>query len=325
MRFVAIRVFGACLALAGALSAHAQNVIEDDEASISRAEMQATVERWPNDMRVAAANNPETRDELAKLSLVAKKVAQSAEQVTLESDPEFYWDLKLQVQMLVRRLVVKHYLDNIEMPDLDPLARERYAADKDEYAKVDERRLSSHILFLCTPQKCDYEDVGKLAGETLAALRKGADFAEMVEKYSDDKGTKAKGGEFRWAKLGESGVSPEYTKALFAINKVGDYSDVVSTKFGLHIIRLDGIEPAYYKPYDEVAARIKAEITNEYRKLAAMEFDRKYAPTDNLVIDEAVLDEMLAPYKTSEAGADAASPAQAGGSSARNSGVGTDR
>ena len=325
MKRVMIRVVGFCIALSGTLCAHAQNVVQADDASISREEMQATVERWPADMRAAAANNPQAREELVKLSLVAKKVAQSAEQVTLKSDPEFYWDLKLQEQMLVRRMVVKHYLDNIEMPDLDPLARERYAAEKDEFAKVDERRLSSHILFLCMPQKCEYEDVGKLAGETLAALRDGADFAEMVEKYSDDQGTKAKGGEFRWAELGESGVAPEYTKALFAIGKVGDYSDVVSTKFGLHIIRLDGIEAAYYKPYEEVATRIKAEITTEYRKLAAMEFDRKYAPTDSLVIDEAALDEMLAPYKTSEADADAVSPAEAGAKDGGNSGAGAER
>jgi len=312
MKSQLIRVLVCCFALAGTLPAHAQNVIEDDDASISREEMQATVERWPNDMRVAAANSPKARDELAKLSLVAKKVARSAEQVTPESDPEFYWDLMLQKQMLVRRLVVKHYLDNLEIPDLEPLARERYEAEKDKYAKVPERRLSSQILFMCTPQKCDYEDPRKLAEETLAALRNGADFAQMVEKYSDDKGTKARGGEFRWTKLGEPGVSPEYTEGLFAIENVGDYSDVVSSRFGLHIIRLDGVEPVHYKPYEEVEDRIKAEIQTDYRKLAAMEFDREYAPTDNLVIDEAALEEMLAPYKTDDAKAGTAPPAHAG-------------
>jgi len=312
MKSVFVRVFGFCVALTGVLTAHGQDVVKDDDAGISREEMQATIERWPADIRAAAANNPESREELAKLSLVAKKVARSAEQVTLESDPEFYWDLKLQQQMLLRRLVVKHYLDNIEMPDLEPLAREHYAAEKDKYAKVPERRLSSHILFMCNPQKCDYDDVGKVAAETLAALRKGADFAQMVEERSDDPGTKAKGGEFRWVKLGESGVSPEYTEALFAIDKVGDYSGVVSTRFGLHIIRLDGIQPEHYQPYEEVEGRIKAEIQTEYRKLAAMEFDRQYAPTDDLVIDEAALEEMLAPYKTVDAAADTANPPESG-------------
>jgi hypothetical protein len=186
------------------------------------------------------------------------------------------------------------------MPDWEPLARERFAADKDKYAKVAERRLSSHILFMCSPQKCDYEDVNKLAAETLAALRNGADFKETVEKYSDDQGTKSKGGEFRWLSLGESGVVPQYTEAVFAIENVGQYSDVVSTKFGLHIIRLDGVEPPYYKSYEDVKGQIIAALESEYRKLAAMEFDRGYGPSGKFVVDETALDEMLAPYKTLE-------------------------
>jgi len=321
MKPVLLRVLGVCFAFTAVLPAHGDDVVTDDDASISREEMQATIERWPPDIRAAAANNPEARDELAKLSLVAKKVARSAEEVTPESDPEFYWDLKLQQQMLVRRLVVKHYLDNIEMPDLEPLAREHYAADKDKYARVPERRLSSHILFMCTPQKCEYENARQVADEALAALQNGADFEKMVEERSDDKGTKAKGGEFRWVRLGESGVSPEYTEALFKIDKVGDYSGVVSSRFGLHIIRLDGVEPEHYKPYEEVEARIKAEIQTEYRKLAAMEFDREYAPTDSLVIDEAALEQMLAPYKTVD---DASAPG-AGTDGAADTGPGGDQ
>jgi parvulin-like peptidyl-prolyl isomerase len=125
----------------------------------------------------------------------------------------------------------------------------------------------------------------------------------MVEKYSDDTGTKQKGGKFRPVKLGEPRVSPEYTEGLFSIENVGEYSDVVSSRFGLHIIRLDEIEPAYYKPFDEVKGKVLAAIETKYRQLAAMEFDRQYAPTENFTIDEAALEKMLAPYRTNAAGA----------------------
>lgn len=306
MKHVIVRALSFCFVLATALTARAENVISDDVSGISREEMQATVERWPADMRAAAANDLAVRKELATLSLAAKKIADVARQVTPESDPEFYWDLKLQVQMLLRRMYVQHYLDNLDLPDWEPLARERYAAQKEEHAKVDERRLSSHILFSCTPQKCEYEDVNKLAAETLAALRGGADFAEMVEKHSDDRATKVRDGEFRWVTLGQPEVAPSYTAAVFEIENIGDYAEVTSTKFGLHIIRLDGIEPAYYKPYEEVKAQIIAALEKEYRQLAAMDFDRGYAPVGDFFIDEAALEEMLAPYKSLEA--EAATP-----------------
>jgi peptidyl-prolyl cis-trans isomerase D len=277
---------------------HAQTVIKDAVAEMSAEEMQATVDRWPANMRSAAADNPAVGRELATLSLVAKKIAQAADELTPGSHPEFYWDLKLQVQMLKRRMMVKHYLDNMEMPDLEPLAEERYAADKDTYAKVKERRLSSHILFMCTPAKCEYEDVNTLAEETLADLRNGADFALKVQQLSDDTVTKGRGGEFRWVILGQPGVSPEYTKGVFDIENVGDYSDLVRTKHGVHIIRLDGIEPEHYKPYEEVKGRIIAALEKEYRELAAIEFDREYAPVGDLELDEAALEAMLVPYKT---------------------------
>jgi parvulin-like peptidyl-prolyl isomerase len=310
MKYATIGI-GLWCALAAAVPSHAQSVVKDDVAAISREEMQATVDRWPPNMRQDAADNPKIRKELEILSLAAKKVAQDAEKVTRESDPEFYWDMKLQVQMLLRRMMVKHYLDHLEMPDWEPLAKERYLAEKDKYAKVPERRLSSHILFMCNPSKCEYKDVNKLAEETLTALRNGADFEEMVAKYSDDKGTKARGGEFRWIRAGEPGVAPEYVAGVFGIKKVGEYSDVVSTKYGLHIIRLDGIEPASYKTFDEAKGRIIAGLEKEYRESAAMEFDRKYAPVGDLVVDEAAIDAMLAPYKTSD-GEARANPPQAG-------------
>ena len=51
-------------------------------------------------------------------------------------------------------------------------------------------------------------------------------------------------------------------------------------------------------PQDEVKGKIIATLEKEYKELAAMEFDRDYAPTGELVIDDATLQEMLAPYKT---------------------------
>ncbi|NQX90235.1 MAG: peptidylprolyl isomerase, partial [Halioglobus sp.] len=294
------KVFGSLmcgLAMASVSGAFAQTAVEADGVDISRQEMQATVERWPANMREAAADDPAMARELATLSLVAKKIAQEADRLTPEAEPKFYWDMQLQVQMLKRRMMVKHYLDNIDFPDWEPLARERYEADKDKFARVGERRLASHILFMCSPTKCEYEDVGKLAEETLAALHEGADFEEMVAQHSDDTVTKGRGGEFRWVTLGQKGVSGEFTSGVFEIENVGDYSDVVNSEYGLHIIRLDGIEPQYYKPYAEVKARIIAEMEQEYRELAAIEFDRQYAPSDDLVIDDAGLQEILQPYK----------------------------
>lgn len=297
MKKLTLQILGFCAALTLSSQAFSEAVVGDDVASISRAEMQATVERWPADMRAAATTSLEHRRELATLSLAAKKVALAAQEMTPEDDPKFYWDLYLQIQMMARRMLVKHHLDNMEYPDMEPLAQERYAAEKDKYAKVAERRLSSHILFSCTPGDCDVEETNRLGAEVLEALRGGADFEAMVQEHSDDEGTKARGGEFRWVTLGQTGVSRNYTKAVFEVEEIGGYSELFSSRYGLHILRLDGIEPSSYKSYEDVKGKIIQELKVKYRQLAAQEFDKQYAPVGELVLDEAALDEIFAPYQ----------------------------
>jgi peptidyl-prolyl cis-trans isomerase C len=290
-----------CLALTCAGVAHADTVIKDDEVRISRDEMQQIVRRWTPEMRAAAANDAAARWELAAMNVASKKIARAAGEVTPESDPEFYWEITLQVRQLLRNLMIQHYLDTLAMPDWEPLARERYLAEKDKYALVPERRLSSHILFACQPGNCDNEKVVNTAEETLVALRNGGEFSELVTKYSDDTVSKVQGGQVSWMSPDEPGVDGKYREAIFAIEKVGAYSGVISTKFGLHIIRLDDIEAPHYKTYEEVKDQIIAHLEAEYKKLAAVEFDKKYGPAGTLVLTEDVLDEVLAPYRTPDA------------------------
>jgi hypothetical protein len=183
---------------------------------------------------------------------------------------------------------------------MEPLAKERYESEKDKYALVRERRLSSHILFRCVPGDCDREQVKAASAETLVNLRAGGDFAAMVEAHSDDPGTKAKGGQFRWLSEGAPRVSKAYVTTVFELQTPGQYSEVVSSRFGLHIIRLDEIEAARYKPYDEVQEAIILDLEGEYRQLAAQDFDESFGPQGELVLNTSVLDEMLAPYVTLE-------------------------
>ena len=61
------------------------------------------------------------------------------------------------------------------------------------------------------------------------------DFSVAVERYSDDPGSVKSGGDLGLAKRGT--FVPSYEKAAFSLN-VGEYSDVVESSFGFHIIYL---------------------------------------------------------------------------------------
>jgi hypothetical protein len=70
----------------------------------------------------------------------------------------------------------------------------------------------------------------------LERLRKGEDFAKLARQYSDDPGSKDKGGEYDFFRRGK--MVPEFEKAAFALEP-GEMSGLVETQFGFHIIKTE--------------------------------------------------------------------------------------
>ncbi|HEY6804311.1 MAG TPA: peptidylprolyl isomerase [Pyrinomonadaceae bacterium] len=111
---------------------------------------------------------------------------------------------------------------------------QQYAQDslKDKMKATDaeiDAYLASHPeLDTDKKQRAQAEDV-------LRRLRAGEDFATLAKQYSTD-GSKDKGGDLGW--FGHGDMVPEFEKAAYAL-KPGEVSDIVQSKFGFHIIKLE--------------------------------------------------------------------------------------
>ena len=296
--------FFSCVALMlsvalGAAAADDPVAIADGETRIQRAELEQIVSRWNSEMRAAAANDLGDRMELFNIAFMNKRLAASLDSMTPETHGDEYWTLYFQLQGLKRRFAIERMVKTIDIPDMSALVEERYASDKDRFALVPEKRLTSHILFVCPPGQCDREAVRPVAREVLAELRAGADFEALVAEHSQDPGSRDKGGLFdKWFSLGEKGVAPRYTGGAFDISEVGGYSDVVETQFGVHIIRLDDIQAEHYLSFEEVRPVITQSLRAEYQKLAVQDFEAELMISDDGYINGDVVDALLAPYKT---------------------------
>lgn len=274
-------------------------VVKDGATTLTYEELEDTVTRWTPQMRKVAILDEGDRLELINLALANKKLAEEAESYVAEH-PDLAMEYRNGLLAYQRDFMLRNVSANVEMPDFTALAQEQYTVNKDKYALIPERRISSHILFASPPGK-DRTELTVKAESVLEELRAGADFLEMVALHSDEPGAAQKGGKFnRWIAFGEDGVSPRYSQGAFSIDKVGEYSDIVNSEFGLHIIRLDGIQEKSYKPFDEVKAGMIKDMENEYRRLAMKDFVSQFQMTEQVKIDEESIDAILEPYKSAE-------------------------
>jgi peptidyl-prolyl cis-trans isomerase D len=147
---------------------------------------------------------------------------------------------------------------------------ERYYNDNIQQFSTPEQVHAEHIL-LKTDGKDDAA-VKKQAESILAQAKGGADFEALAKKYSEDDGSKAKGGDLGY--FGHGQMVKEFDDAAFAM-KPGEISDLVKTQFGYHIIKVLDKKAATTKPLAEVRTQIEDQLKFE----AAQDQAQKQADT----------------------------------------------
>jgi peptidyl-prolyl cis-trans isomerase C len=98
----------------------------------------------------------------------------------------------------------------------------------------------------------------ELAQKVLIRAREGADFTKLVAQYSDDTESRKVDGVLAFRK-GSNRVPGTFEAASFSLEP-GKISDLVSSTFGLHIIKLEEKLPAKKEDFAKVHDKIKESI-----------------------------------------------------------------
>jgi peptidyl-prolyl cis-trans isomerase D len=203
------------------------------------------------------------RNEKVKLDYVFIKPEDLEAKITL-NDGEItaaYEKNKAKYQVPEKRVVryaivdVNQIRQSLEISD-DQL-KAQYQKNIQDY-QVPNRVHVEHIL-LMTVGKTDAEvdEIKKKAQDILSQVKKGANFEDLAKKYSEDPGTKDKGGDLGWIIQGQTVA--EFEKAAFSLPK-GSISDLVKTQYGFHILKIMDKESAHTKPFDEVKDSIRTPL-----------------------------------------------------------------
>jgi parvulin-like peptidyl-prolyl isomerase len=139
--------------------------------------------------------------------------------------------------------------------------------------------------------------------DILKRARAGEDFAKLAKDYSEDPGSKEKGGEYTFPR---GQMVPEFEAAAFSLN-TNQISDIVTTKYGYHIIKLSEKIPARKVEFDKVKDRVEESLAMQaIQKEFAAYYEKLKAGAGVVILDESL--------KPKETNATTAAQSPAGGS-----------
>ena len=253
---------------------------------IDLSDVEADARRLPEMTRRAALSRESNVKEQATGLLVRRAMANQAKARQLDKDPI----LAAEIQIAADRILADAVLREIDRqsrpsdPELLRYARTLYDAESERF-NVPEQTRARHILIAR-----NHPDAMSKAEDIRKQLLSGANFEQLAKEHSSDYGTAAKGGDLGFFSKGA--MVPEFEAAVAALANPGDISPIVSTQFGLHIVRLEARRPAQKKPFDELRESLMAQaastLANEARQKAIEAIRSEIRYNDNVIKEFAV-------------------------------------
>ncbi len=125
------------------------------------------------------------------------------------------------------------FQDQVEVTDED--AGTYYDDHKEEFRHPDQVK-AKYAKIEIKPSEKDEESVLAKAQEVRDKIVGGADFGELATEFSEDPGSKDKGGDLGWFTKGR--MVKEFEEAAFGLEP-GTVSEPVKTTYGYHIIKVE--------------------------------------------------------------------------------------
>lgn len=242
--------------------AQAQTLIEFDGLSATATDIKAIAEQAPQPAGRATYGQPANVRGQAEDVLLRRWLAKQAGTAGLEQDPILAARLK-QAREYVLSEAWLEKVANDAVPDAAAVSK--YAS---ELYRGSPNRFRTHVEWqarhiLISPANPENK---QKAVDLLNQLKAGASFEKLAAEHSTDKVSAANGGDLGW--FGPGKMVEPFQEAVAALTHPGALSDIVETRFGYHLIRLDGKKPAGTRPFDEVKADLEREVVAAIKRTA---------------------------------------------------------
>lgn len=277
------------------------NNASDGMSVVSESDINQELIAAPEEVRRLSLTTKERLASLIEPVLTDKRIEVVARKEGFQNKPE----VEAAIERSTRNTIVKMYFQEkmdeaaAKIGDLEPLAKEKYLANKSNYL-VPESYKVAHILLRYDPETSTLteSEVKQHADKVLQELKVGADFSKMAKNVSEDPVSAKLGGELPdW--VVKDTLVPPFAKAISKL-KPGEMSGVVRTRFGFHIIKLIDHKDAYTRLFAEVKTVLIHDIKEQLISQSREEFLSKYRATKYLEIPDALFDSLRENHKVSE-------------------------
>ena len=224
------------------------------------------------------------RHEKAKIRYVIFDPATFEESVLIsEEEAKAHYEENKQTYRLPEQRQIQYLLADTgklksEFQPSDDDMRSYYQKNQSEF-RVQEQVQASHILFKTAGKSAEaVRRIRQKAEKVLKEAKAGNDFAALAKRHSEDSSA-SNGGDLGF--FGRGRMVPEFERAAFGLAK-GAISELVTTQFGLHIIKALEKQAARTQGFEEVEAIIRSSLASEKAEAVARDLaDRAYRQTRN--------------------------------------------
>jgi parvulin-like peptidyl-prolyl isomerase len=159
-------------------------------------------------------------------------------------------------QVEAMTMIDKEVREKVVVPESEIEAY--YNDNRADFTVTDEKYQLAQIL-VAVPKNATPQQVAQLRSKALAIHKqavKGADFGQLAMEYSDDD-SKTKGGEL--GQFSPNDLNDQVAAGIKGL-KAGQISQVIQTKYGFHIIKVEDHQVPGVQPLSQVRNQIRDKI-----------------------------------------------------------------
>lgn len=251
-----------------------KELVRINEASISLEEFQQMLEKQPLEGKMKLLSEKGTRDFLESYVIPREVLYQEAKAKGLDKNQATL----AKIEDARRAILIDALLEEVlrRKGEVSEGEIERYYKENQALFMEPQEIKIRHIVVNTEPA----------LKEVVTKLSQGESFEKLATTYNIGK-FKEDGGDLGYIRRGQ--LAPpfsQFEEAAFSLRKRGEISDVVSTPYGYHIIRLEDMRGSTLRPLNQVKERIRFYLQPKKKQEAYLAYVKETRSKSKILINE---------------------------------------